>query len=45
MKGRLIIAESLSLELCDLLLHICKDVDKRNAVQRIQAGRVGSFDI
>lgn len=36
-KGGLIIAESLSSELCDLPLHICKDVDKGNAAQKIKA--------
>lgn len=37
MDGRLIIAESRSSELCDLSLHIYKDVDKRNVAQRIKA--------
>lgn len=36
MKGRLIIAESLSSQLRDLLLHICKNVDKSSAVQKIK---------
>lgn len=34
---RLIIAESRSSELCDLSLHIYKDVDKRNVAQKIKA--------
>lgn len=37
MDGRLIIAESRSSELCDLSLHIYKDVDKRNVAQGIKA--------
>lgn len=37
MEGRLIIAESQSSELCDLSLHIYKDVDKRNMAQKIKA--------